>query len=987
MVDVSSWSDFWTMFTFNLGLAVAIFLLFSLIHRFEFFKRLQSCRAYLDDTAPKKPMQGPFSWLIPVYKTTEDQIIDSCGLDAAIYVRMFVFSIQLFFVYSCFCLPILIPINAVGSSLQLKNGTVVGDGVDYLSAGNVARHSDMLWAHWAVLYFITGLTFLLIWRHYSHVWNQRHEFLAEQATHLLPEHFTLLVTDVPEPPPLRRDSMVPVALIGNKTVRIGKQRLASLYRAIRAVTIGLIREPDKVRRAGSELMISRQVDRYFTRLYPGVYISQQGVTRFGKVQKAYKKWKRAVTQLDRARWKSRELKEKEEDEALNHGLVEPVVQHKTGCCGWWGKRVDSIPYWIEQVRERSKKLTEEQQVGKKSRVVRSAFVTVNSCRMASAAAQCVHAERGTQWIVQAAPAPKDVFWANLGLTTWERTARRHLMFVALVALIVFFYIPVTFIAGLASIKNLEKYFPFTKSWIKETWLHGFLTSFVPAICLKICLWIVPVVLHMMSKFEGNHSYSSIVRSTATKHFWLLLFNVFLGYTFAGTLLSQLQAIIDHPQDAVRILASSIPQQSSFFITYTLISSLSFGIELLRMPIPIIGYLIKLSRFGRKIGDREKLWSQGGINFLFFMPYQNLIITFGVVFAVIAPFILPFTLLYSCIGYMVWKHQVLYVYVYPYQSGGLLWPLFIDHVIVALVIGQLTVIGEFGLKAAYYQAAYMIPLPIITLYFAYIVNQRFRRTFGVLPLDLAANIDDTNEALGLRPSEYSFADKYVPDSMLEFMNPSLEEAHVVGEEDALTAIASGTTPKDNSRSVVESTPGFPSSNPISCPAEDPLPNRDRTLGDSASRAPEARQPLQGSLHEDGAINKEAGQAGCTAAFLSRNSSQAGSQDGDAWSSRMTASPSEDASLQWSGGGHGAAGGTGGVLERRHSDGGQDVFAPRQDSPLPSHLSLPGLRRTSKVDPTKDSGHLPSQPSPPAESALVPSTLDTRGTQQRSPGPCK
>eukprot|EP00850_Spirogloea_muscicola_P001230 SM000004S15100 [mRNA] locus=s4:1218131:1223355:- [translate_table: standard] len=921
MVDVSSWSDFWTMFSFNLGLAVAIFLLFSLIHRFEFFKRLQSCRAYLDDTAPKKPMQGPFSWLYPVYKTTEDQIIDSCGLDAAIYVRMFVFSIQLFFVYSCFCLPILIPINAIGSSLQLNNGTVVGDGVDYLSAGNVARHSDMLWAHWAVLYFITGLTFLLIWRHYSHVWIQRHEFLAEQATHLLPEHFSLLVTDVPEPPPLRRDSMVPVALIGNKTVRVGKQRLASLYGAIRTLTIGLIREPDKVRRAGSELMIARQVDRYFTRLYPGVYISQQGVTRFGKVQKAYKKWKQAVTQLDRARWKSRELKEKEEDEALNHGLVEPVVQHKTGCCGWWGKRVDSIPYWIEQVRERSKKLTEEQQVGKKSRVVRSAFVTLNSCRMASAAAQCVHAERGTQWIVQAAHAPKDVFWANLGLTTWERTARRHLMFVALVALIVFFYIPVTFIAGLASIKNLEKYFPFTKSWIKETWLHGFLTSF---------------------------------------------------------------AIIDHPQDAVRILASSIPQQSSFFITYTLISSLSFGLELLRMPIPIIGYLFKLSRFGRKIGDREKLWSQGGINFLFFMPYQNLIITFGVVFAVIAPFILPFTLLYSCIGYMVWKHQVLYVYVYPYQSGGLLWPLFIDHVFVALVIGQLTVIGEFGLKAAYYQAAYMIPLPIITLYFAYIVNQRFRRTFGVLPLDLAANIDDTNEALGLRPTEYSFADKYVPDCMLEFKDPSLEEAHVVGEEDALTAIASGTTPKDSSLSLVESPPGFLSSNPISCPSEDPLPDNNRTLGDSASRAPEARQPLQGSLHEDGATNEKAGQAGCTTAFLSRNSSQAGSQDGDAWSSSRTASQSlDDTPLQWSGESHGAAGGIGGVLERRHSDGGQDVFAPRQDSPLPSHLSLPGPKRTSKVDPTKDSGHLPSQPCPPAESVLVPSTLDTKGTHQRSP----
>lgn len=38
-------------------------------------------------------------------------------------------------------------------------------------------------------------------------------------------------------------------------------------------------------------------------------------------------------------------------------------------------------------------------------------------------------------------------------------------------------------------------------------------------------------------------------------------------------------------------------------------------------------------------------------------YQNLVMTFGIVYAVINPLILPCTLVYAFVGYFIWKHSV------------------------------------------------------------------------------------------------------------------------------------------------------------------------------------------------------------------------------------------------------------------------------------------------------------------------------------------
>lgn len=79
-----------------------------------------------------------------------------------------------------------------------------------------------------------------------------------------------------------------------------------------------------------------------------------------QVTKAYHKWRNAVTKLDRTRY--RYQKAKAANALRRHPRPEEslIPRHRTGFLGLFGPRVESIPYWIHQVKERSEALRHEQ---------------------------------------------------------------------------------------------------------------------------------------------------------------------------------------------------------------------------------------------------------------------------------------------------------------------------------------------------------------------------------------------------------------------------------------------------------------------------------------------------------------------------------------------------------------------------------------------------------------------------------------------------
>jgi len=113
-----------------------------------------------------------------------------------------------------------------------------------------------------------------------------------------------------------------------------------------------------------------------------------------------------------------------------------------------------------------------------------------------------------------------------------------------------------------------------------------------------------------------------------------------------------------------------------------------------------------------------------------MPYHSeipRILLFGLLgltYFIVAPLILPFVLVYFCLGYFIFCNQLFNVYAPKYDTGGKFWPIVHNTTIFSLVVLHIIAIGVFGLKKLPLASSLLLPLPVLTLLFNEFCRNRF-----------------------------------------------------------------------------------------------------------------------------------------------------------------------------------------------------------------------------------------------------------------------
>ncbi|MED6131573.1 CSC1-like protein hyp1 [Stylosanthes scabra] len=113
---------------------------------------------------------------------------------------------------------------------------------------------------------------------------------------------------------------------------------------------------------------------------------------------------------------------------------------------------------------------------------------------------------------------------------------------------------------------------------------------------------------------------------------------------------------------------------------------------------------------------------------------------GVTYFILAPLILPFLLVYFCIGYIIYRNQLLNVYVARYQTGGEFWPTVHNYTIFSLLLMHIILIGTFGLKKLPLASGLTLPLPILTFLFNEYCRKRFLPIFEAYPAECLVKKD-------------------------------------------------------------------------------------------------------------------------------------------------------------------------------------------------------------------------------------------------------
>lgn len=508
--------------------------------------------------------------------------------------------------------------------------------------------------------------------------------------------------------------------------------------------------------AGSS--VGDTVENFFTEYYPSTYLSNVVVRRTNRLRGLITDAKKLYKKLVR----------------LQSEPNQPKL--KRGCCfGLFGQKVDLVDQYEKKLEDLEENVRLEQsEVSLAEEDVRAAFVSFKSRYDAAIAFHLQQSIDPTQWVAEQAPEPHDVYWPFFSSSFMRRWISKLLVIVAFILLTILFLIPVVIVQGLTNLNQLETWLPFLKSILTLTIVSEVITGYLPSLILQLFLKAVPPIMEFFSSIQGYMALSDIEKSACNKVLWFTIWNVFFANVLSGSALYLINIILD-PKNIPAKLAVAVPAQASFFIAYVVTSGWTgVSSELFRV-IPFICSLIR-KPFVTSEDDDIEVPS---------IPYHKEIpkILFfgllGITYFFLAPLILPFLLVYLCLGYIIFRNQFLNVYAPKYETAGKFWPIVHNSMIFSLVLMHAIAIGIFTVKKLSLASTLIFPLPVLTLLF----NEYCRKRF--LPIFIAYSAESLIKRDRQDQNEPSM-DEFFHELVTAYQDPALAPIQYSSNRDSLTS---------------------------------------------------------------------------------------------------------------------------------------------------------------------------------------------------------
>ncbi|KAI4366506.1 hypothetical protein MLD38_022377 [Melastoma candidum] len=347
----------------------------------------------------------------------------------------------------------------------------------------------------------------------------------------------------------------------------------------------------------------------------------------------------------------------------------PNCKHLLSCCTCTGSTKTFNIFSKEPDGIRAKVFYRDLDAAIREKEVPSAFVFFKTRYAACIAAKTLQSSNPMLWVIDLAPEPHDIYWSNLCIPYRQIWFRKIAILLATAVLMFLFLIPVTFVQGLTHLEQLQQAFPFLKNMLKKKLMSQIITGYLPSVILLLFLLAVPPIMMLFSAMEGSISRSGRKKSACFKVLFFMVWNVFFVNVLSGSVISQL-SVFSSPKDIPAELAKAVPTQASFFMTYIFTSGLAGLSSEVMQPVSLFCNLISRHILGRK-EEPDNYYSS--------FPYHTevpKVLLFGLLgftFSILAPLMLPFLLGYFLLAMLVYRNQILNVYITKYESGGQIWP--------------------------------------------------------------------------------------------------------------------------------------------------------------------------------------------------------------------------------------------------------------------------------------------------------------------------
>ncbi|KAL7664801.1 Calcium permeable stress-gated cation channel 1 [[Candida] zeylanoides] len=629
----------------------------------------------LREGANVKPLPaGWFTWILAVYRYSDEELLRVSGLDAYVFVAFFKMAIRIFATISVLAIAVMSPARYWAHR---------DDGVDWVASslpqwrfGPVAPlplvdGSWFFYLYALATYVFSAIVYRFLYDYTLQILKVRQKYLASQNS--ITDRTILL-------------SGIPTKLLVQNNPKV-------LARFVESMGIGTVTD---VRFVYDWTPLNRlfALRTRLLRQLESLYAGQNGLE-----VNLYNERTPAVTVKDASN-------------LVQSQVIEQCAELRT--------QLLVCHHQIRQIQQ-SFNFSDGTMSDPRFPQMNAAFITMDSVASAQMAAQTVLDPRVHKLIVTLAPAPKDIKWESFVLTPRAKLAKAYVItFVIFLSFLVLFF-PISSISTLLNVKAITKFWPALGKRIAESkWLSLAITGILPPFLFSLFNFSLPYFYQWLTLYQGYPSNSDIELSTLSKNFFYIFFNLFLVFTVTGTV-SNLFGLIGDTTKIAYQLATSLQELSLFYINLILLQGVAmFPIRLLQIPdflmLNLVGRVFFLSKYLLKTPRdyRAYYYTPPVFDFGLQLPQHILIFIIVLIYSVVSTKIITCGLVYFVLGHLVYKYQLIYNFVHPPHSTGKVWPMIFRRLILGLIIFQIFMCGTLALNDAYVLSVACVPLLLVSL---------------------------------------------------------------------------------------------------------------------------------------------------------------------------------------------------------------------------------------------------------------------------------
>ncbi|KAF3483079.1 DUF221 domain-containing protein [Arthroderma uncinatum] len=701
------------------GVMVLLFIILRRSQRRQYIPRTYIGSLRQHERTPE-PAPGLFGWIKSMSRLPDTYVLKHQSLDAYLLLRYLKIATAICFVGCLITWPVLFPVNITGHrGLKQLDMLTIGN-IEPKIPGNLNRYYAHCFVGWAFVMFV----FYMVTRELLYFINLRQAYFLSPLYANRISSKTVLFTSVPQE---YCDEAKIRAMYGNDKVK-------------HVWLVTDVKELEKL--VGERDKVAFNLEAAETKLIKMASVARgKALQKGGNVEEDPAAAPQNVADGESgsvaARWV-------QASKRPTHKL-KPIIGKKVDTINWSREEIARLTPLIDEMQNRHLS-------GNATRIS-SVFVEFYTQNEAQAAYQMLAHNQP----LHMAPRyiglnPGDIIWSNLRIKWWELIIRNAVTISAVVALIVFWAIPVAVVGSISNINFLMEKVPFLRFIGRiPPVILGVVTALLPTILLAVLMALLPIILRLLAKLGGCPTKAAVELRTQNFYFGFQVVQVFLVVTLSSAASSAVSQIIKEPTSAASLLAKNIPKASNFYIAYFILQGLTFSAgALLQIAGLIISKLLGmvLDNTPRKMFTR---WSTlSGMGWGTILPVLTNLCVIAITYGAIAPLVLGFGAVGMYLFYVSFRYNLLYVNDTDIDTKGMIYPRALKQTLVGCYLLIICLIGLFAIGAASDKSA-TGPMILMIVFLVFIVLYHVSLLSAVnpllkyLPKNLEA-VEEQNQAL-------------------------------------------------------------------------------------------------------------------------------------------------------------------------------------------------------------------------------------------------